>query len=106
MNLTIRSLGRGRFAALLGDRLLCESKTPFFDAARVLQREGVPGDTILTMSHAGSSTVAMRSTVREAAGLNVVDNDFDGPRFIAYRKPPVMLPFPGVPGQQGAAFLN
>jgi hypothetical protein len=94
-----------RFAALLGDRLLVESKTPFFCAARILQREGVPDDTLITMSHAGSSIVSMTSTVGAAAGLNVVDNDFDGPRFISYRKQTPEMPIPGVPGQHGQELL-
>jgi hypothetical protein len=103
MNITIRPLGHGRFAASVGQRLLCRSLTPFFTSARILQREGVPDDMPITMTHEGSTVIAMRSTVGEAAGLNVIDNDHDGPRFIAYREPPHEMPIAGVPGQQGQA---
>lgn len=75
MNITISPTGRGRFAARLGDRLLCTSETPFFAAARILQREGVPGHEALTMTHAGSETICLRSTVGEAAGLAVHETD-------------------------------
>jgi hypothetical protein len=84
MNITIRPLGRGRFAASLGQRLLCESKTPFFTSARILQTEGVPDDSPITMIHEGSSTVTMRSTVGEAAGKIVHETDSEGPKFKRY----------------------
>lgn len=73
MNITISPMGRGRFDARLGDRHLCTSTTPFFDAARVLASEGVDGGEPLTMTHAGSETICLRSTVRAAARLTVED---------------------------------
>jgi hypothetical protein len=85
MNITIRPLGRGRFAASVGQRVLCKSKTPFFTAARIFQAEGVPDDTPITMRHEGSDIVAMRSTVGEAAGRIVVETDEEGPKFKCYR---------------------
>jgi hypothetical protein len=85
MNITIRPLGRGRFAASLDQRLLCKSKTPLLTAARILQAEGVPDDAPLTMTREGSSIVAMRSTVGKAAGLIVEETDTRGPRFKTYR---------------------
>jgi hypothetical protein len=87
MNITIRPLGRGHFAALLGDRLLCESKTPFFSAARILRAEGASDHAAITMSHEGSGVVSMRSTVGEAAGLTVLENDSDGLRFAPFEPP-------------------
>lgn len=87
MKITIRPLGRGRYAALLGDRLLCESKIPFFDAARVLKKEGVPDHTVITMSHGGSDIVSMRSTVGQAARLTVLENDSDGLRLAPFEEP-------------------
>jgi hypothetical protein len=85
MNITIRPLGRGRFAASLGQRLLCKSKTPFFTAARILQAEGLPDDTPITMTHEGSSIVSMRSTVGQAASLIVLETDKEGPKLKRYR---------------------
>jgi hypothetical protein len=85
MNITIRPLGRGRFAASLGQRLLCESKTPLFTSARILQAEGVPDECPITMTHEGSSVVAMGSTVGEAASKIVHETDSDGPKFKRYR---------------------
>jgi hypothetical protein len=84
MNITIRPLGRGRFVASLGQRVLCKSKTPLLTAARILQAEGVPNDTPISMTHEGSSIVAMRSTVGQAAGLIVEETDKKGPRFKTY----------------------
>ena len=85
MNITIRPLGRGRFAASLGQRLLCESKTPFFTSARILQAEGISDDTPITMTHEGTFMVATRSTLGEAASRIVHETDKDGPKLKRYR---------------------
>jgi hypothetical protein len=85
MNITIRPLGRGRFAASVGQRLLCESKTPLLTAARILQAEGIPDNTPINMTHEGSPVVALRSTVGEAAGKIVHETDREGPKLKRYR---------------------
>jgi len=85
MNITIRPLGRGRFAASVCRCPLCESKTPLFTAARIFQAEGIPDDTPITMTHEGSGIVSMRSTVGEAASRIVEETDKKGPRFKRYR---------------------
>jgi hypothetical protein len=85
MNITIRPLGRGRFAAFLGQRLLCKSKTPLLTATRILQAEGMPDDTPISMTHEGSSVASMRSTVGKAAGLIVEETSARGPKLKAYR---------------------
>lgn len=85
MNITIRPLGRGRFAASVCQCTLCESKTPFLTAARVLQCEGIPDDTPITMKHEGADVVSMKATVGEAASLIVEETDGKGPRFKRYR---------------------
>jgi hypothetical protein len=92
MNIIIRPLGRGRFAASLGQRLLCKSKTPLLTAARILQAEGAPDDTPISMTHEGSSVVAMRSTIGKAAGLIVEETDTKGPKFKAYRPMSAQVP--------------
>ena len=79
----VRPVGRGRFEATLGERILVEStRTPLLAAARILQGEGVPDDTPLAMRHAGSQIIAMRSTVGAAAGCTVSDKGT--PRFVPY----------------------
>lgn len=87
MNITVSPAGRGRFHARLGDRHLATTKTPFFDAARILKDEGVPLDQPLAMIHEGSNTVALRSTVGAAAKLTVQDND-QGVRLRRYNPNP------------------
>jgi hypothetical protein len=89
IRITIHSVGRGRFAAYLGDRMLCVSETPLLSAARVLQAEGVPATTRLEMIHEGSAIVAMRTTVGVAAGLRVSETG-SMPRFVPWR--PDQLP--------------
>jgi hypothetical protein len=91
MNLTIRPIGRGRFAAFLGQRLLCTSNTPLLTAARILQAEGVPDDTPISMTHEGSAVVAMRSTISEAASMIVEESGAKGPRFKPYRPMPPQM---------------
>ena len=90
MNITVSPAGRGRFHARLGDRHLTTTKTPFFDAARILKDQGVPLDQPLTMTHEGSGTVALRSTVGAAAKLSVQDND-QGIRLRRYCPNPFVL---------------
>ena len=48
IRIVIAPIGRGRYSAHLGERLLVASaRTPFFDAARVLLAEGIDPDTRL-----------------------------------------------------------
>lgn len=93
MHIHVQPTGPGRYSARLGDRLLCESRTPFLSAARVLLQEGVAEETILTMTHRGSSVASLRAPLGVAAGLRVVENDRTGPRFDRYQTPPAEMPF-------------
>lgn len=88
MNLMIRPLGRSRYAALLNDRVVAEGRTPLLSAARVLLAEGTAPETPLTMTHAGSSTVSIRTTVGAAAALMIEETDTRGPTFRKYREMP------------------
>src|SRR5436190_7670169 len=54
---------RGLYEARLGDRLLCSSRQPFFDAARVLVDEGCDLNAIMVMRHAGSNTDCLTAKV-------------------------------------------
>src|SRR5918994_4907985 len=86
--LTLCAKGRGRFAAIAEDgRLLAESHTPIFEAARVLQAQGVPGDTVLEVRQEGSPIISMRVTVAMAPALTVEEGP-SGPRFRPHRPPP------------------
>ncbi len=96
MNITVRHLGDGRYAALLNGRVLCKSKTPFFTAARKLQREGIPDDTTISMLHEGADLVTLRSTVGYAAGNIVVESYTDGPKFGRYRPMAAQIQHDGV----------
>lgn len=83
-----------RYEARHGANIITTSRTPFLSAARALIERGHSPDAVLTMSHEGSDTVALRSTLGAAAGLRVVENDTAGPRFGRYVPPPIGRPFP------------
>lgn len=84
VTITTRPLGRGRFEARHGERVLCvSSRQPLLDVARVLLAEGMPADTRITMRHAGANHDALSSTVGNAAKLEVKE-DVDGPRFVPF----------------------
>jgi hypothetical protein len=52
----------------------------------VLLEEGLAPDTLLQLRHAGSETLALRSTVGVAAGLQVREETNDGkPRFVKWK---------------------
>ncbi len=85
MLITISPAGRGRYHARLGHRLLCTSRNPFTDAARILAREGVSPATPLQMSREGHDTVDLSGTIGAAARLTVLENERRGPVFIAHR---------------------
>ena len=70
------------FEVYIGDRRICTSRTPLLAAARVLQKEGLPDETVLEMRHAGTDVVALRATIGTAAGLTVREDD--GPRFVKF----------------------
>lgn len=70
-------------ATWLGHELAC-SRTPLLSAARELQRRGVRDTAEIGMRHAGSTIIAMRTTVGAAARLTVEESE-SGPRFRAYR---------------------
>jgi hypothetical protein len=67
-----------------GVRLTNATRQPFYDGARALLAAGVAPDTHLTASHAGASTVALQSTVGEAAKWSVAERDSGGLKRIPY----------------------
>jgi hypothetical protein len=68
-------------------RHLGRFRTPFFSAARVLQKDGVPDEDLIVMRHRGSYDVAMHDTVGRAAARTVKETDRTGPRETKYRLP-------------------
>jgi hypothetical protein len=86
MEIIVAETGSARFAAWLNGELLCQSRTPLLSAARELLGRGVPASTELAMRHAGSSIVAMRTTVGAAARLTVEEGE-GAPRFRPYKAP-------------------
>jgi hypothetical protein len=78
----------GQFEARLDGRLLCISRQPLLDSARVLTAEGVDPATTIRMRHGGATHDAMRATVGVAAKLTVEENERVGPRFARWK------PFP------------
>jgi hypothetical protein len=61
------------------DRVLCVSRTPFFDAARTLVAAGYSPDTILILRHVGSDTDSLRARLGTAASLTVEETGY-GPQ--------------------------
>ena len=76
------------YAACVEGRELCQSRTPFFAAARVLQDEGVDPATPIQMRHQGSREVGLHSTVGEAAKWTVEETDLEPMRFRKYHPHP------------------
>lgn len=79
IGITLRALGRGRFEARLGGRVILKSsRQPLLDAARVFLAEGVPPDTRIAMRHEDSPHVALSSSIGAAAKLTVKETTSDG----------------------------
>jgi hypothetical protein len=64
------------FEARLADGVLCVSRQPLLDAARILLAERCDPDTAITMRHAGRDTIALSAKLGVAAKLTV---DESGP---------------------------
>jgi hypothetical protein len=82
----------GRYSAHVDGRCVVRgSRQPFFDAARALRAGGVPDTTVIEARHAGSATIAMRSTVGEAAKWAIEETDRGGLRRRPWKPPPAAL---------------
>ena len=73
----------GHFNTRFGERLLTTSRAPFLDACRILVGEDVPGETVASMRHVDSKTIALTATLARAAAPTVDENP--RPRFRAWR---------------------
>jgi hypothetical protein len=104
----------GRFEAHLDGRLICISRQPLLDTARILITEGIDPETPIATKHAGAEYDAMTSTIGEASKWAVQENERDGPRFVrweAFPRDRVRAPmrFSGAPALdtwQGAERLH
>ena len=84
--ITIYPLGRGRFEARHGGRIiLVSSRQPLLDAARIFLAVGVPPDTRIAMRHAGADHDALSSTVGKAARLTVKETPTEGPALATWQ---------------------
>jgi hypothetical protein len=84
MFLTLRPLGRGRFAASIDGRVVAEGRTPIFSGARALIQEGVSPDEPLIAFHEGSQIISMNTTIGKAARLTVIERDSGGIHIAPY----------------------
>ncbi|WP_262296838.1 hypothetical protein [Microvirga sesbaniae] len=84
--LVVKACRDGRFEARLDGELLCKSRTPLLSAARILLKREHHPDSIISMQHDGSSTIAMQIRLEAAAGL-AVDEGGSTPRFVRYHPP-------------------
>jgi hypothetical protein len=88
IELVIVRAERGRYSAVLGERVLCTVKEPFFAAARILVAEGVDPETVLTMRHQGSQIRGLTMTLGRAARLMVKEGDVRGLEIVPYAPSP------------------
>jgi hypothetical protein len=88
IELVIVRAERGRYSAVLGERVVVTAKEPFFAAARILVAEGFDPNTVLTMRHQGSQTRSLTMPLGKAAKLMVVERDANGPPTIVRWTPP------------------
>jgi len=79
IDLVLTSVGGGRYRAHYGERVICTSRQPLLAASRVFVREGYPGETRISMRHAGSRHEALSSTIGYAGGFTVRETDTEGP---------------------------
>jgi hypothetical protein len=85
--LSVNEIRAGRFEARLeGDkRVLCVSRKPFVDAARVLVTDGFDPTTMLVMRRVGNDVDAWRARLGIAAKLTVRESGDGPPRFVPWK---------------------
>ena len=89
--------GVGRYEARLDgdDRILCVSRTPFFDAARKMLADGHDPNGDLVLRHAGSVTDSLKAKIGSAASLTVEETPF-GPKVRRWRPLPALAVAPRI----------
>lgn len=90
VEITIRKKHRDIYSAFLGDGThLCDSKRPFFDAARVLSGMGYADDECLMMRHERDEYISLTAPIGWTRSRTVMESEKDGPRIVRW------MPFPG-----------
>jgi hypothetical protein len=84
------------------DRVLCISRTPFFDAARELIADDHDPNAELILRHAGSNTDSLRAELGTAASLTVEETGY-GPRLRRWRPIPALAVAPRIASNERAA---
>jgi hypothetical protein len=86
--ITIRESDRrpGVYEARYGGRLLCTSRQPLLDAARVFLAEGADRKARIVMRREGSDLDGLSASIGRAAKLTVEDNQLGKPIFRRFRK--------------------
>lgn len=81
LEIRVAATSGGQYRATLqwDASLLCVSRVPFLDAARVLLGRGYDPQTKLIMRHEGSGTDCLHATIAAAAAMTVEETKF-GPR--------------------------
>jgi hypothetical protein len=72
------------YDALLNGSLLCSSRTPFLEGARVLLSQGYPPGRVIRMRHEESMHWSLQAPIGKAAKLAVRDDRSSGPTFRVY----------------------
>ena len=81
-----------RFDACLNGELILTSRQPWYDAARELLRRGYPGDTLLTLRHAGKpDDRVVPLEIGDLAQWSISDSDRGGLKRIRWRPMPEHL---------------
>lgn len=87
------------------NRLVCHSRCPALDAARVFADLGISG--CIEVWHIGADSPAMFLDIKTAAWLTVIDSEHQGPRFAPWKPfdPPQRagITIARHPSEQGAA---
>src|SRR5262245_37742356 len=73
------------FKAQIDGRLICTSRQPLLDAARVLLAEGFDADTYLVMRHVGSADESLSASIGRAAQLTVEHSVYGKPVLRPYK---------------------
>ncbi len=94
----------GRFEARLDgdDRLLCISRTPFFDAARELLVDGYDPNLLLILRHSGADVDCLRASLATAASLSVEETDY-GPKLRCWKPMRTLAVTPSIASDQSEA---
>lgn len=76
------------YDAFHGDSFLCNSRAPFYAAARKLTELGHSPDALLVMRHAGLNMDCMKGRLGDAAGLAVEETGKRGPHTVVFKPYP------------------